>query len=251
MVDCPDVSQSSIFSSEPPCYAKPATSSPSSSAAAKTFNAAQVQREQDIVQESKRLEEERLQREAELREKEELEIALAAAESAKIASEEQKVRDFRTQLTNKIQGYLHTFYNEAREEIRNDLKEQSKLEAGEKTIAQQKSSLAEAKIMIQSQITQLDEQISKMTEAVECSKQQAEPDVDSLAIPTNLYSRQMLRLIATNASISDCLYYLDKGLVRGKLRLDEHLKQVRNLGKQQFMVRAHLMKVIQVQANKM
>jgi len=55
----------------------------------------------------------------------------------------------------------------------------------------------------------------------------------------------MLQLAAENASISDALYFLDRALYAGSLNPTQHLRQVRKLAKQQFLVRAHLLKIQQ------
>lgn len=204
----------------------------------------QLNHEKMIFIESEMLEKERLKREREMREKEEIEIMIAAAESERIAMEEQKARDTRAQLTRKIQSYLAAYYSEAQEKIRVGLIEQSKLQKGRKTIDQQKKLLSESKVQLEKQLSQLNQQLSAMSEELARAKERREPDIDELAIPADVRSRQIMDLIVTDASLADCLHYIDKGLLKGKLTLNDHLKQVRKLAKQQFMVRAHLMKII-------
>jgi ESCRT-I complex subunit TSG101 len=69
--------------------------------------------------------------------------------------------------------------------------------------------------------------------------------VDDMVQPTNALHGQMLDLAAENAAISDALYFLDRGLYKGHLDCEVHLKQVRRLAKRQFLVRAHLIKIHQ------
>ena len=61
--------------------------------------------------------------------------------------------------------------------------------------------------------------------------------VDIMALPANTYSAQMLALTAESASIDDCIYFLDTALVRGRIPLDVYLKEVRRLGKRQFLAK--------------
>jgi ESCRT-I complex subunit TSG101 len=210
----------------------------------------QRRREDEILKESRRLEDERLKRERELINEERQQLLLAEAESKRIAIEEQKARNMRLQLTKKVQNYLASYYSSIREDIRVDLMNQSKLQSGRKVIDEQKQTLAETKVMLQNQLSELNQQISDVSEVIQQhsdkTKERKEPDVDAIAIPTDARSRQILDLVVTDASLTDCLFFVDKGLYKGKLTLSDHLKQVRTISKQQFMVRAHLMKIIQI-----
>jgi ESCRT-I complex subunit TSG101 len=243
-------SKSSHFSAEPPCYAKPVVPVVQAVATTSPLTEEQRWREEEIVRESKRLEEERLKREQEREKKEKQLLAFAEAESKRIAIEEQKARNMRLQLTKKVQDYLSSYYSSIREDIRVDLMNQSKLQSGRKVIDEQKQTLAETKVTLQSELSELNQQISGISEVIQQhaakNKERKEPDVDEIALPTDARSRQILDLVVTDASLTDCLFFVDKGLYKGKLTLSDHLKQVRKLSKQQFMVRAHLMKIIQI-----
>jgi ubiquitin-protein ligase len=73
----------------------------------------------------------------------------------------------------------------------------------------------------------------------------ASTSVDDMVQPQNALHGQMLDLAAENAAISDTLYFLDRGLYKGHVNCEVHLKQVRRLAKRQFLVRAHLIKIHQ------
>ena len=60
---------------------------------------------------------------------------------------------------------------------------------------------------------------------------------DLIALPADTHSAQMLALSAENAAIDDCIYFLDRALVRGSIGLDVFLKEVRRLSKRQFLAK--------------
>lgn len=49
---------------------------------------------------------------------------------------------------------------------------------------------------------------------------------------------RMLGLVAENASLEDCLYYLDKAVTDGVITVEVFLKEVRRLARKQFIARA-------------
>jgi ESCRT-I complex subunit TSG101 len=70
--------------------------------------------------------------------------------------------------------------------------------------------------------------------------------VDDVVQPSNaLHGQMLLDLAAENAAISDALYFLDRGLYKGHVHCEVHLKQERRLAKRQFLVREHLIKIHQ------
>lgn len=54
---------------------------------------------------------------------------------------------------------------------------------------------------------------------------------------------RMLGLVAENAALEDCLYYLDQGVTDGVITVDVFLKEVRRLARKQFIARATMKKV--------
>merc|ERR1712232_386988 len=97
-------------------------------------------------------------------------------------------------------------------------------------------------------VYEYNKELQQWIEEVESQKERLknDEDVDKLVVTSDIQSEQMLDLSCENASISDCLYFLDRALVKGTIPLDVHLKQVRKLAKKQFLVRAHLMKIAEI-----
>eukprot|EP00019_Armaparvus_languidus_P008359 CAMPEP_0168593322 /NCGR_PEP_ID=MMETSP0420-20121227/8249_1 /TAXON_ID=498008 /ORGANISM="Pessonella sp." /LENGTH=196 /DNA_ID=CAMNT_0008629459 /DNA_START=431 /DNA_END=1017 /DNA_ORIENTATION=- len=72
-------------------------------------------------------------------------------------------------------------------------------------------------------------------------------DIDAITEPRDVLSKQLLHLVAGDAALEDCLYYMEKALLSGSLSKDDFLKTYRQLAREQFMKRATMKKVHEVQ----
>jgi ESCRT-I complex subunit TSG101 len=138
-----------------------------------------------------------------------------------------------------------------RDELRRELKDQKVLEVGKERIEQLLREGQKRKTMLIKENSSIDEAIHSLEtwiEAVEEHKKNSEEEkstgkkddqqkVDILAIPVDTYSAQMLALSSETAAIDDCIYFLDRSLVKGNITLDVFLKEVRKLSKRQFMAK--------------
>lgn len=199
------------------------------------------------LEESKRLEEARI-REQEM---ENQKLEEARRESLRQAEEERSIKEAKERLTRNLQSNVQSFSNKVRGEIVQHLKEQKKLEKSKQKVKEQlteleqrKENLIEMTDKVENTTLQLQEWIEDVQSKQEEMKQNE--DVDSLVQAGDIHSSQMIDLSCENASISDCMYFLDRALVKGTITLDIHLKQVRTLAKRQFLVRAHLLKIAEI-----
>merc|ERR1719223_1854560 len=111
--------------------------------------------------------------------------------------------------------------------------------------------LTQTKASLEQTHSQLDVSIAHLQECItQAQASQAELPVDELAIPGDVHSAQMLVLSAENAAINDALFFLDKGLEKEVIPLEEHLQAVRKLAKRQFLIKAHLLKIGQLVASR-
>lgn len=78
----------------------------------------------------------------------------------------------------------------------------------------------------------------------------AQVDIDAITEPRDPLSKQLLHLVATDAAMEDCLYYLEKALMAGTLDSTEFFKQYRVISRDQFMQRALMKRVHAEQKNK-
>jgi len=267
------VMMSSLFGSSPPVFARPPGSPPSPAMRPPSYEEANRRQNsggyaslsQSRQEEADRIEAERVARVAIQKE---IDDANAAAEAARRAEEDEKRREeerrrlmeyerrtaeeTRRLCTGVVRSAVEREYREARTEIAGDLRDQGRLERGREELELALTGLKDRKEELENANKKADEAIISINlflEDLESGKaEEKEAPVDELASPLDVHSAQMLRLAAENQAISDALYFVDRGLVRGRLDLTGHMKTVRRLAKKQFMVRAHLMKVAQVRA---
>ena len=276
---------SSLFGAEPPCYARPAGggggggrpppyahasvatasatvaaspvsssygSSVASSYGSATTNASQ-QSQADIARE---VAEANLAAEAARRA--DAEEARVAAESARLEAEQgRKLASLRFQAASKVRSELTSLYGTMKEELRTDLRDQKRLEAGKREIEELIEDAEERKAELTRANRDMDDAIDELSAWLDGVKkdktseegEDGEAAVDLLALPADVQSAQMLALSAESAAIDDCVYHLDRALARGGITLDVYLKEVRRLSKRQFMAKAHLIKIGQVRAS--
>jgi len=74
-----------------------------------------------------------------------------------------------------------------------------------------------------------------------------EVPIDEKFIPADPLSQQLFDLVATDTTIEDTVYELDKALYAGTIDVDTHIKMVRKLCAEQFHTRALAQKVFAIQ----
>ncbi|KAL7552389.1 hypothetical protein ACHAWF_017349 [Thalassiosira exigua] len=294
---------SSLFGSEPPCYAKPAAAAsvppsaangggrcdhgrrrqspppyPGSAGAggASSLPAAILSSLPAAIRPSNAAgaaEEER-------RKKLEREIADAnlAAETARRAeaeeakAEAEKVRRQRDRAnelsstkalaTTMVRAEARTHHRDAREGLRTELKGRKRMEHGKGRIKESLKEGEERNGELVKMNRELGEEIEKLEKWLGAAKEQSAEEeegetseaddgrcrADLMAMPADVPSAQMLALSAENSAIDDCIYHLDRALVRGSITVEVFLKEVRKLSKRQFLAKAHLIKIAQGRA---
>eukprot|EP01132_Coremiostelium_polycephalum_P010361 gene10361-12725_t len=104
----------------------------------------------------------------------------------------------------------------------------------------------QAKVKYENNINKLTKDIEKLNDWIqENEKKDNEIDIDLLLAPKDALSNQLLQLVTEDATIEDTLYYMDKALHSSRITLDEYLKNIRSLARDQFMIRATMKKVQQ------
>jgi len=251
---------SNCFGIDPPLFARPVGQAPTNSFVRQSITP-QPPRYEDVQQDQARMnalnEEMRaaniaadVARQAERAEQE--------AAHQKVIVEREKatlIDQAKAQLRNKFQSELHNYDDTCRRDIERRLKEQLMLEKSATYVvgipgdpkSGQKEYLSRKKKELEKHHEQIDELTEKLNGFISTAKEHndssEEIKVDDLVLPIDILSGQMLALSAENAAISDTLFFLDKGLAKGIIALDVHLKAVRRLAKRQFLVRAHLLKL--------
>ena len=256
---------SSTFGSDPPCYAKPTRQAASSnkppsfaSSVTSSYNSSTSN-----ADEQRRLAIEQEIAEANLA----AEIARkASAEEARLEKEakqmklqhDEQLSSLRTMATSKAQFRIQQIFDETRVELRKELKDQKVLEAGKERIKQLLKEGEERKTLLSKENTNIDSAIQNLETWIaaleeykkgreeEMSAVNEENKIDLLTIPADTHSAQMLSLSAESAAIDDCIYFLDRALVKGNIPLDLFLKEVRKLSKRQFMAKVSIFYVFRM-----
>ena len=189
-------------------------------------------------------------------------VARAAAMEEQRTAEQQAMDRSRQELITiadtKIRNAMMTIFDATRKELYIELQNQKLLECGRIRIEELVKNGEEYKSCLIEENNKLDKSIVELElwlKAVEDERQRqlqqndnnttvdmnsskaAAAVVDIMALPANTYSAQMLALTAESASIDDCIYFPDTALVRGRIPLDVYLKEVRRLGKRQFLAK--------------
>ena len=195
--------------------------------------------------------------------------ANAAAETARLAEQRereqeqraaQEIQTLQQRATVRVTNYLHEqarltqqyATDDARDAQQLELYPLSKLQDDVRKLREHKERLEQQTHIVDTQTEAIQAWIhaarSSQQSKKQTAKQTADDDdtpVDELVAPVSAIHAQMLDLAAENAAIADALYNLDAALFRQDLQSEAHLKLVRQLAKQQFYVRAHLLKISQ------
>jgi hypothetical protein len=211
--------------------------------------------------------------------------ANAAADAARTAERERKAQlqaaadmsaweqarlfSIRDQVAVKMHKALQESCTVTQQQVQQDWRDQQNLELAEKDklnvqlafVKKHQKQLLSATDKVETQHVALQEWLDDAATAMDTTATAAENGqngggndvngttagtaVDDMVLPATALNGQMLDLAAENAAISDALYFLDRGLYKGHLDCEAHLRQVRRLAKRQFLVRAHLIKIHQ------
>jgi Vps23 core domain. len=170
--------------------------------------------------------------------------AIARAAEEKEKQQQKLTQEARTRLTQLSRDILNKYRTSSMEGLRNDFKDQLLVEKSKNFVQDPKDGqiayLNKRKQELEKYHEEVDGCIGKLStfiknvEKEKSSKSATEISVDELAVPSDIHSAQMLLLSAENAAINDALYFLDKALADNGISLEEHLRVVRKLSKQQF-----------------
>lgn len=261
------VAMSSVFSADPPCYSRsapvsaPAAAYPPPPAYTASSNPDYISSTTNSSAESERFMREQIElimaREAEEANKaaevarrvaKEEEDRKRKAEAQKLW-EENKTAETKEKVNKKINLYLTELAEKARRNAQSDWRDQQRMKQSKEKIEGELKYLKEAKEKFEQHIATVESKTGKIEQWLEASKeskQDEEISVDNVCQPASTLHAQMLDLSAENASLTDAMYFLDRGMYMGQMDCTTHLKTVRKLAKRQFLVRAHLLKINQV-----
>eukprot|EP01084_Bolivina_argentea_P276877 472532_1 len=154
-------------------------------------------------------------------------------------------------LSQKLQIELNRLYHELRDDIDTEFKGQRKIQRNTKTQKDQEEELNSEIEKLEQLIELAADKKGMIAEAKTKQEQESKepPTPDSYVVPADVYSRQVLELVAENAAIDDTLYYLDRSFADGTsgMHLNAFLREVGRLSRKAFECRALLNKVREIQ----
>ncbi|EGG16581.1 Ubiquitin-conjugating protein [Cavenderia fasciculata] len=207
----------------PPLPPKPQSPSPSQQ---------QLLREREQQQKKEIEQREQLQREREQQQQIEIETQ----------REKHQRDEALMKCTEKLQILLSQFYDTSSKAIE-DYSENNVLLAKQREhLEKEKETLKKDTDYYQGLIQSTTDQIDKLSVWIKENESKDDIDIDVVSSPKDPLSRQLLTLVSEDATIEDMLYYLDKALHSNRITLEEYLKNVRSLAREQFMIRATIKK---------
>lgn len=145
-------------------------------------------------------------------------------------------------VTEKTQHKLQEFFSSTTKQIDNQIVETGRLEDKLRNLNNEKLNIDLQQGQVTSDIDQLTKSFDDINKWIE-QNDMANLDIDSITEPKDPYSKQLLYLVAEDATMEDTLYYLEKNLMSGELSLEVFLKNVRSLSTEQFLKRATIKKI--------
>lgn len=143
---------------------------------------------------------------------------------------------------DKMKRRLREIFEQAQAEMNVLYKTQSDLNTGKGKLEQMYKDLEQEKEEIESNIRLLKEKDREIKEALQKVENQDKLDIDEAVITTTPLYRQLLNSFAEEQAIEDAIYYLGEALRKNVIESDVFLKQVRELSRRQFMLRALIQK---------
>jgi len=146
-------------------------------------------------------------------------------------------------LTEKLQTNLHSFHINCTSEIDDLIAKNSEIEGKIAVLQQQKKQIEQEKIILGTGIDEMTKRFEEINKWLESNENISQIDIDAVTEPKDPLSRQLLYLVAEDATIEDSLYYLEKALVNGDLSCEAWIKNVRSLSTEQFIKRATIKRI--------
>lgn len=121
-------------------------------------------------------------------------------------------------------------------------KTQADLVKGKEKLEVMVKELENEKMEIENNIKLLQDKDQEVKEVLQKLDNQDKLDIDEAVVTTTPLYRQLLNSFAEEQAIEDAIYYLGEALRKDVIDLDVFLKQVRELSRKQFFLRALIQK---------
>lgn len=139
---------------------------------------------------------------------------------------------------DKMKRRLKEIFAQAQAEMDALKKTQEDLGKGKQKLEDMLAKLEREQNEVERNVTILQEKDEELCSVLEKMENSEEVDIDDAVVPTAPLYRQLLSAFAEEQATEDTIYYLAEGLKRNVIDLDCYLKQVRELSRKQFFLRA-------------
>ncbi|KAG0299482.1 hypothetical protein BGZ98_010020 [Dissophora globulifera] len=163
--------------------------------------------------------------------------------TSSFGSNAQQLTPQQAQLYTKLQNALLEFNTASSREMQNLVTVNKQLNDAESRTKQELLSLKDMNIKIQYNIATLTRTIEQLNTKIEQIRTWPEEPVDEIICGSSVVHNQLFELVAEEIAIEDTIYYLGKALSQDKVELNAYMKHLRNLSREQFMKKALIKKV--------
>uniref|UniRef100_A0A2M4AGB9 Putative vacuolar sorting protein/ubiquitin receptor vps23 n=1 Tax=Anopheles triannulatus TaxID=58253 RepID=A0A2M4AGB9_9DIPT len=143
---------------------------------------------------------------------------------------------------DKLKRRVHEKVNQCQAEIQTLKRTQMELNEGQSKIQDIMTRLQRDEQELTKSITVLKDKEKELERALESIEQVDTIDVDEAVTTTAPLYKQLLNAYAEEAAIEDATYFIGEALRSGVIDLEVFLKQIRQLSRKQFMLRALMQK---------
>lgn len=142
-------------------------------------------------------------------------------------------------VNDKLKRRMKDAFAQAELEMTTLKQTENELKSGQEKIDRIVEKLQEETQEVEKNINLLTERNKEIQEKLEqFNDQQDDLNIDEVVSPTTPLYKQIVNSFAQEQAIEDTIYYLGEALRKGVLDLDVFLKHVRDLSREQFMLRA-------------
>ncbi|KAK6170263.1 hypothetical protein SNE40_018695 [Patella caerulea] len=143
---------------------------------------------------------------------------------------------------DKLKRRLRETFAQAEAEMDVLKKTQTDLSRGKEKLEKMIKDLENEKDECEKNTKLLSDKTSEVKEALKKLENDEPMDMDEAVVTTTPLYRQLLNSFAEEQAIEDTIYYLGEGLRKNVIDLEVFLKQIRQLSRRQFMLRALIQK---------
>ncbi|KAJ6641900.1 Tumor susceptibility gene 101 protein [Pseudolycoriella hygida] len=143
---------------------------------------------------------------------------------------------------DKLRRRINERVNQCQAEIETLNRTKMELSQGRAKIQMNISKLEQEESELKANITVLQDKQESLEKSLESIDQSNGIDVDEAVTTTAPLYKQLLNAYAEEAATEDAIYYMGEALRNGVIDLDLFLKQVRQMSRKQFMLRALMQK---------